>query len=76
VRAQLLLALPSGSPAAANDRHQHEPHRVSLHFTLAVTDKPNLFLWGSETSKVSALGLFSLRSSATIFLSSRQVLSL
>jgi hypothetical protein len=41
-----------------------------------VTDKPNLFLWGSETSKVSALGLFSLRSSATIFLSSRQVLSL
>ena len=31
MRRQLLPALPPGRPAAADDRHRHEPHRLPLH---------------------------------------------
>lgn len=47
VRAQLLLALPPSGKAAANDRHQHEPHRVPLHFTPEVKDRPTQVCGGS-----------------------------
>ena len=35
VCAELLLALSSGGPAAADGRHQHESHRIPLYYTLS-----------------------------------------
>jgi hypothetical protein len=54
VQNQLVAKSPSG-PATADDRRQHEPHRVPLHFTQAVTDGPTHFAGVPlETSTVSA----------------------